>query len=264
MARAEINGTSIHYRIDGPEDGKVLLMSNSLASNLHMWDPQMDALTGAGYRVIRYDSRGHGKSGAPHGPYSIEMLGRDAVGLLDACGIDKARFCGLSKGGMVGQWLGANAGDRMISLALCDTAASMDGGAAAWQERIDTVEAGGMAAVVDGTLDRWFTAPGQARMPDAIAEVRAMILSTPVIGFQACSMAIRDMDLVPGLAKISTPTTVIVGEDDPGTPVAKARQIHEGVAGSELVILPESAHLPNIEQAAAFNEALLAHLAKHG
>ena len=264
MARAEINGTSIHYRIDGPEDGAPLLLSNSLASNLTMWDPQMDALTGAGYRVVRYDSRGHGKSAAPHGPYSIEVLGRDAVALMDECGLDKARFCGLSKGGMVGQWLGANAGDRLVSLALCDTAASMDGGAAAWQERIDTVEIGGMAAVVDGTIDRWFTPPGQARMPDDVAKVRAMILSTPVIGFQACSMAIRDMDLVPGLANIRTPTTVIVGEDDPGTPVAKARQIHEGVAGSELVILPESAHLPNIEQAEAFNAALLGHLEKHG
>ena len=264
MAQAEVNGTTIHYQFDGSDDAPVVMLSNSLASNLAIWDHQVPALLEAGYRVLRYDSRGHGRSHAPAGPYSIELLGRDAVGLMDACGLDQVCFCGLSMGGMVGQWLGANAGDRLISLALCDTASHMEGGGDAWQQRIEAVEAGGMEAVVEGTVERWFTKPGMARLPDEVGAVRAMILGTPVVGFQACCMAIRDLDLRPGLGRITTPTLVIVGEEDPGTPVEKAREIHAGIAGSELVILPDCAHLSNLEQAPAFNEALLGFLARHG
>ena len=150
MPHIDANGITLHYRIDGPEDGRPLLLSNSLASNLHMWDPQIADLTAAGFRVIRYDSRGHGLSDAPDGAYSIEMLAEDAVALLDGLGIERADYCGLSKGGMVGQMLGVRHRDRVSKLILADTSAHMPT-QEMWDGRVRTVEKGGMAAVADAT-----------------------------------------------------------------------------------------------------------------
>jgi 3-oxoadipate enol-lactonase len=253
----DVNGTTLHYQFDGPEQGPVVMLSNSLASNLSMWDPQIAALTGAGFRVLRYDSRGHGQSAAPQGPYSLEMLGEDALGLMDALELDKLHFCGLSKGGMVGQILGAKYGGRLLSLALCDTSSYMGAGAATWDERIATVRENGMAAVVEATIERWFTAPGRQRMPEEVDKVRQMVLNTPVEGYCACSEAIKVMDQRESIRAITTPTVVIVGEEDPGTTVEMAREIHQRIAGSSLVILPEAAHFSNVEQAEGFNKALL-------
>jgi len=262
MPQIETNGTTLHYRFDGPEQGPLVMLSNSLASNLSMWDLQIPALLDEGFRILRYDSRGHGQSAAPEGPYTIELLTGDAVALMDTLGIGKVHFCGLSKGGMVGQMLGAKHGDRLISLTLCDTA-SFAGGPEVWSERIQAVRAGGMASVVDATIDRWFTKPGQDRLPTEVGKVRDMILTTPVDGFCACGEAIRDMDQRESIRAITTPTLVIVGEDDPGTTVEVARGIHESIAGSKLEIIPESAHLCNIEQAEAFNSPLLQFLKSH-
>lgn len=261
MPNTDVNGTTLHYQFDGPEQAPVVMLSNSLASNLTMWDPQIAALTGAGFRVLRYDSRGHGQSAVPQGPYTIEMLAEDAVGLMDALELEKVRFCGLSKGGMVGQVLGARHGGRLLSLALCDTSAyMMAAGTAAWDERIATVREKGMAGVADGTIDRWFTKPGQQRMPDEVEKVRQMILATPVEGFCACCEAIKGMDQRESIRAITTPTLVVVGEQDPGTTVEMAREIHERIPASELAILPEAAHFSNVEQADGFNEALLGFL----
>ena len=257
MPAMDVNGTTLHYQFDGPEQGPVVMLSNSLASNLSMWDPQMAALTGAGFRVLRYDSRGHGQSAAPQGPYTMEMLGADAVGLMDALELDKVHFCGLSKGGMVGQMLGTNHGGRLLSLALCDTSAYMGAGAATWDERIATVREKGMAAVADATIDRWVTKPGQQRMPGEVEKVRQMVLNTPVEGYCACSEAIKVMDQRETIRAITTSTVVIVGEQDPGTTVEMAREIQERISGSKLVILPEAAHFSNVEQAGGFNKALL-------
>ena len=262
MPSIDVNGTSLHYRFDGPEDGTVVLLSNSLASNHTMWDLQVPALTGAGYRVLRYDSRGHGQSAAPQGAYTMETLCEDARALLDALGLDQVHFCGLSKGGMVGQMLATKHGDRLRTVTLCDTSSYM-GPADTWQGRIDATSAGGMEAVVDATIDRWFTKPGQARIPEEVEKVRGMILGTPVQGFQGCCMAIRDMDQRESIKSISTPTLVIVGEDDPGTTVEMAQQIQASIAGARLVVLPEAAHLSNIEQPVGFNGALLGFLAQH-
>jgi 3-oxoadipate enol-lactonase len=259
MPQAEANGTTLHYEFDGPEGGPVVMLSNSLASNLTMWDLQMPALTGAGFHVLRYDSRGHGRSAAPQGPYSIEMLADDAAGLMDAVGVAEAHFCGLSKGGMVGQMLGTRHAGRLLSLALCDTTAHMSP-PDAWNERIEAVRGGGMAAVVDATLDRWFTKPGQARLPDEVAKVREMVLGTPVEGFCACCEAIREMDQRESIRGITARTMVVVGEQDPGTTVEMARFIHERIPGSKLAVLPDSAHFCNVEQADAFNETLLGFL----
>ena len=255
MPTANINDTALHYRLDGPDDAPVMLVSNSLASNLAMWDHQVDTLLRLGFRVLRYDSRGHGQSDATPGPYSIEMLAEDAVGLLDALGIHRASFMGCSKGGMVGQMVGTEHGDRFDRLVLCSTAAYM-GGAGVWAARIEAVAAGGMAAVVDATIDRWFTGPGQERIPAEVARVREMILATPPEGFIACAHAIAAMDQRETIRSIDVPTLVIVGEHDPGTPPSAARLIHERIPGSKLVVLEDSAHFCNIEQDGPFNAAL--------
>ncbi len=212
--------------------------------------------------MLRYDSRGHGASAAPEGPYTMELLAADAVGLLDALGLDAVHFCGLSKGGMVGQMLGARYAGRVRSLVLCDTAAHIPGGEEVWNERMRAVREGGMAAVVDATIDRWFTKPGQARLADEVGRVREMILGTPVEGFCACCEAIRDMDQRESIRTITTPTLVVVGEEDPGTTVAMAQEIQQRIPGAGLVVLPEAAHFANMEQAEPFNAALVGFLEK--
>jgi len=258
MPHAMINGIRLYHEISGQPDGPALLLSNSLASTLHMWDPQMPAFDKQ-FRVIRYDSRGHGKSDAPQGPYTIETLVDDAIGLLDHLGIARAHFCGLSKGGMVGQRLATLHPDRVDRLVLCDTSCFM-GPPELWEGRIQTAEAKGMAGIVDATLDRWFTKPFQTREPDAIAKVRAMILGTPVQGFVGCARAIQAMDQRETIKAITAPTLVVVGADDPGTTPDMARDIQQRIAGAGLVVLPEAAHLANIEQPVAFDRAVLAHL----
>ena len=259
MPYANVNDTTLHYRFDGAEDGPVILVSNSLASNLGMWDPQIDTLLRLGFRVLRYDSRCHGRSGGTPGPYSIEMLTEDAVGLLDALGIERASFMGCSMGGMVGQMAGTKHGDRFDRLVLCATSAYMGGGDV-WAARIDAVTNGGMAAVVDATLDRWFTRPGRERLPGEVARIREMILATPPEGFIACAHAIAGMDQRESIRAIDRPTLVIVGEHDPGTPPSAAELIHDRIAGSKLVVLKDCAHFCNVEQTGAFNAALEAFL----
>ncbi len=256
MPLIDVNGTTFHYRFDGPEHGPVVMLSNSLASDLTMWDIQIPALVEAGYRVLRYDSRGHGQSEVTAGPYSIEMLAADAVGLMDALSLDKVHFCGLSMGGMVGQMLGAGHGDRLISLSLCATSAHI-APREIWDERIETVRKNGMDAVADATIDRWFTKAGQKRLQSEVNKVRRMILNTPVDGFCACSAAIRDMDQRETIRVISTRTLVVVGEHDPGTPVSAAELIHERIASSKLMVIPDAAHFINVEQASVFNNILL-------
>ena len=261
MPDLAVNGTMLHYRFDGPADGPVVMLSNSLASNLGMWDWQVPALAQR-YRVLRYDSRGHGRSAPPPGPYSIELLADDARALLDALEISRAHFCGLSKGGMVGQMLAPWHPERLISLVLCDTAAHLPP-KSLWDERIKTVQERGLAATVDATIDRWFTRAFQERAPEAVEKVREMIRTTPVEGYAGCCAAIRDMDQRESIRGITVPTLIIVGADDPGTPVAAAELIHERIRGSRLAVLPEAAHFANVEQSERFNALLLEFLAQH-
>ncbi len=256
MPLIEVNKTIINYRFDGSEEGPVVMLSNSLASDLTMWDIQIPALVEAGYRVLRYDSRGHGKSTVPEGPYPIELLAEDAVGLMDTFGLEKVQFCGLSKGGMVGQMLATQYSDRLHSLVLCSTSAYMSP-REIWDERIETVRMSGMKAVVDATIDRWFTKAGQFLLPLDVEKVRRLILNTPVNGFCACCAAIRDMDQRDSIHSISTKTLVVVGEHDPSTPVSAAELIHERISSSELLIISDAAHFVNVEKASVFNKALL-------
>lgn len=260
MPSVNVNGAALHYRFDGPEGAPVILLSNSLASNLGMWDPQLATLLGLGFRVLRYDSRGHGRSGVTPGPYTIELLAEDAAGLLDALGIERASFLGCSKGGMVGQMLGTRHGERIDRLALCATSA-WTGGREVWEPRIRAVAEGGMAAVAESTIDRWFTRPGQERMPDEVERVRQMVLATPPEGFIACAQGIADMDQRESIRAIERPTLVIVGEHDPGTPPSAAELIHDRIPASRLVVLEDCAHFCNVEQAGAFNAVLWEFLA---
>jgi len=256
MPQVNVNGTLLNYSVDGPDNGEVVMLSNSLASDLTVWKVQLPTLTEAGYRVLRYDSRGHGQSASPHGPYSIEMLTLDALGLMDFLGFEKVHFCGISLGGMIGQKLGACYGDRLFSLILCDTS-SYTASPEMWDERIKTVRNGGMAAVVDATIDRWFTKTGQKRLQKEVEAIRRMILNTSVEGYSGCCSAIRNLDLRKAICNISTRTLIIFGEQDQGTPVSQAEFIKERAAAAVMRIIPDAAHLVNVEQAGIFNSTIL-------
>jgi 3-oxoadipate enol-lactonase len=257
----KVNGANVAYRFDGPEDAPVVMLSNSLASNFAMWDAQIPALTKK-YRVLRYDQRGHGGSEATKPPYSFDMLLEDARGLLQALGIDKVHFCGLSMGGMTGQLFGAKYPDMLHSLILCDTNSKMPD-PSVWDGRLQMAEEKGLPALADSTLERWFTAPYHKAQPNEVARVGKMIAATPVDGFVGCGRAIQAMNHTPLLSGIKTPTLIIVGEDDPSTTVEQSEVIHREIDGSELVVLKNAAHLSNIEQAEAFNKALLTFLDAH-
>jgi 3-oxoadipate enol-lactonase len=258
---ADIGSGRIAYRFDGPADAPVVVLSNSLSSNLSMWDDQIAALT-ARYRVLRYDQRGHGQSAVTPGPYTFDMLADDVRGLLEALGVGSVHFVGLSMGGMTGMKLAVRHPEILQSLVLCDTSAHMPP-AELWDERIALARDGGMAATSEATLGRWFTAPFHAARPDAIARVRQMIETTPVEGYSGCCMAIREMDQTAALPRISVPTRVIVGAEDPSTPVSASQLIHDRIPGSELIIIDDAAHLSNIEKASEFNVAVLDFLARH-
>jgi 3-oxoadipate enol-lactonase len=255
MPKVEVNGIRIYHELSGPADAPVVVLSNSLGTRLEMWDPQMPALT-RGYRVLRYDSRGHGRSDAPPGAYSIGLLAGDVLALLDTLGIERVHFCGLSMGGMVGQRLASHHGERLLSLTLCATTAHLPP-AKLWNQRIEQTAQGGMAPVVNGVVERWFTAAYRAAPRPEIEKVRAMILATPPQGYGACCAAIRDMDQSDAIRTIRTPTLLVAGALDPATTVEMMRALHRAIAGSRLVEIPKAAHLLNIEQAESFNAILL-------
>jgi len=254
--RIKTGAITTHYELSGPKDAPVVMLSHSLGSDLHMWDPQMAALE-ARWRVLRYDTRGHGGSDAPEGAYTLGQLVGDAASLLDALAIAKVHFVGLSMGGMIAQGFALSHPERLDRLALCDTSAFMPSGAQPIiQERIDTARKEGLAALVDSTLARWFTADYLRRKGPGVEATRRTFLSSPVAGYIGCTEAMRRLNYLDDLARIRRPTLIVVGADDPGTPVAVSQAIHERIAGSKLVILPSASHLGNIEQAQAFNSAL--------
>ncbi len=258
----QANGINIAYRIDGPTSGAAdaptLILSNSLMSSVDMWNDNMAALT-AKYRVVRYDTRGHGQTQVTPGPYSIALLAQDLVGLMDALQIKKAHLVGLSMGGMICQYVGANHPERVLSLGLCDTASEMPP-RSLWEDRFATAKAQGIAGLVDGTIKRWFVAGFVASAPAKIDAVRTMILKTPVEGYLGCASAVRDMAQSTMLLKIKAPTLVLVGRDDPACTVDQATVLHRMIAHSSMVILDNAAHLSNIEKPTEFNSALLSFL----
>jgi 3-oxoadipate enol-lactonase len=254
------NDINIHYELSGKEDAPVVMLSHSLASSLIMWNPQMDLLQ-SHFRVLRFDTRGHGESDAPEGAYTLDQLGNDAVALLNHLDIDTVHFVGLSMGGMIGQYLALNHSQRLKSLTLCDTAAVMpEEVQPIWQERIDGVLENGMQLMALETLDRWFTKPYLDQNPPEVELIQNQILATPVTGFVGCSEAIRRLDYLENLSQINLPTLIIVGEEDPGTPVAASEAMQARIQGAKLKVLPSAAHLSNIEQAGAFNDTLITFL----
>jgi 3-oxoadipate enol-lactonase len=258
------NGIGMNYQLEGPATAPVVTLSHSLATYLSMWDPQIPALISR-YRVLRYDTRGHGGTDAPAGAYSLEQLAEDARALLQALGIARTHFIGLSMGGFIGQILALESPQMLQSLLLCDTSSRVPPEARPmWEERIRVAAAQGMEPHVEPTIGRWFTAPFRERRPDIVDALRAMIRATNPVGYVGCCHAIAALDLTDRLYKIAVPTLVIVGEEDAGTPVAWSRTIHERIKGSELVILKSASHLSNMEQPDAFNRAVTAFLAKRG
>ncbi len=257
------NGIAMNYTLEGPASGPVVILSHSLATNLSMWDPQMPALVSR-YRVLRYDTRGHGGTDAPKGPYSLEQLAEDARALLQALRITRTHFIGLSMGGFIGQILALTHPQTLQSLVLCDTTSRVPPEAKSmWDERIRVAQTQGMEPHVEPTIGRWFTEPFRKGQPEVIEGVRAMIRATKPEGYVGCCHAIATLNLTDRLHQITTPTLIIVGEDDPATPVAASRTIHERIKGSELVILKSALHLSNMEQSDAFNRAVTSFLAKH-
>src|SRR5262245_8001462 len=245
----------VHYVEDGPPDAPVLVFANSLGTTLRMWDPQVSAL-GDRFRIVRYDHRGHGDSPAPPGPYTIDDIGADLLTLLDRLDVRRADLCGLSLGGMAAMWLAAEVPQRVGRLALLSTSAAL-GPPSYWAERAAAVSTGGVAAISESVLARWFTPQFARREPATIDQMRAMLETTPALGYAACCAAIEHLDLVDRLPDITAETAVIAGADDPATPPHHAERIAASIAGARLVVLDEAAHLLNIERAPTVN-ALLA------
>lgn len=257
MASVQLADGVLNYQLDGPEGAPVLVLSNSLGTNLHMWDTQLPALT-AHFRVLRYDTRGHGQSLVTEGPYSIEQLGRDVLALLDALQIERAHFCGLSMGGLIGQWLGINAGHRLNRLIVCNTAAKI-ATPEVWNPRIETVLRDGQAAMVglrDASIERWFTPAYAASHPDQAKRITDMLAATSPQGYAANCAAVRDADFRDQLGEIKVPMLVISGSADAVTPPSGGLFIRDNVKGAEYAEF-HAAHLSNVEVGEPFSRCVI-------
>jgi 3-oxoadipate enol-lactonase len=248
------DGVTLRADVSGPSDAPAVLLLHSLGCDHGMWDPQIKTLASS-FRLVAPDARGHGRSGAPGGDYTLDRLGEDALFVLDKAGIDRAHVCGLSMGGLVAQWLAIHAPARMERLVLANTASRI-GSQALWQQRLAAVREGGMAAIAEAVLGRFFE-PGFD--PDIVARFRDRLMTIDVAGYAGCCAALRDSDLTSNLGAIASPTLVITGQADMSTPPAQGQALADAIPGARLVSLP-AAHLSSVEQADVFTEALLEHL----
>lgn len=247
----------LHATVDGPPDAPVLVLGSSLGTTGAMWEPQLAALA-ARFRVIRYDHLGHGRSAVPSGPYTIDLLGRELLLLLDDLDAGRVHHVGLSLGGMVGMWLAAHAPERVDRLALLCTSASL-GPPDGWRMRAATVRASGTAAVADAVVVRWFTPGFAVAQPQVVAEHRAMLAATPAAGYAGCCEAIAATDLRADLSTVVASTLVIAGADDPATPLEHARGIVERIPRARLAVVDDAAHLASVEQPEQVSRLLLEH-----
>ena len=257
MPMINADGCLINVSVEGRDGGPTLMLSNSLGCTMQMWEPQMAALKQL-FRVIRYDRRGHGKSGVPPGPYSMERFGRDVLSILDDLNIEKVHWCGLSMGGMVGQWLGANAPERFGKLILANTTSHYPD-PTNWLNRIKAIKEGGIASIADTVISGWLTADFREREPQVAARMKAMLIASPVEGYLACCEALSTLDQRALLPEIKSPTLVIAGRQDMSTPIASAELIRSQIPGASLTIL-DAAHISNVEQPHAFTEAVVGFL----
>jgi 3-oxoadipate enol-lactonase len=258
MPFVDVGELRTHYALSG-DNGPTLVLSNSLGTNFSMWDPQMKEFH-QHFRILRYDTRGHGLSSVTPRDYTIEQLGRDVLGLLDSLRLDRVHFCGLSMGGMIGMWLGIHAPRRLHRLVLCNTAARI-GTQEIWKARIAAARNEGMKVVAAAVIERWFTPEFRSSSPEQVASAQRMLENSPPEGYAACCAAIRDMDERVTVAQIKAPTLVIYGARDPVIPVPEAHFLTERIPGAIEVELAAS-HLSNIEQAAEFSQAVSSFLSR--
>ncbi len=260
--KAKINGIDINYEVSGVSGAPAVVLHHPLATNLTTWDELTDALS-TNFRVIRLDARGHGQSDAPIGPYSLEGLAQDVLALMDHERINRARFLGLSMGGMVGQYLGLLHPDRFACLVLASTSSRIpDEAQPVWDQRIASARAGGMASQIEGAMARWVS-PAGLQNPALVARMSKMIEQTPLEGYIGWCNAIRKLNVTDRLGAIKVPTRVVVGALDPATPVAAAEAIHKAIPGSELVVVPGVSHMLHNEDAAGFATHVLPFIERH-
>ena len=250
----QLGDIAVHAQVEGPEHAPPVLLIHSIGTTLHLWDPQAAAMARR-FRVIRYDLRGHGLTEAPRGPYTMAQLARDGFALLDALGQPQAHVAGVSIGGRIALEMAALHPDRVLSLLPCDTALEF-GPPEMWQQRMDAVAAGGMAAVADGVMERWVCDASLASSKG----LRRMLLGTDAQGYMGCGAALRDCRADSVTGRIRCPATVIVGERDPSTPLSAAQAVQQAIPDSRLITIAEAAHLPNFEREQPFTAAVLAHL----
>jgi len=258
MPFVDVGELKTHYALTGDKE-PVLVFSNSLGTDFSMWDPQVAELQRC-FRILRYDTRGHGQSSVTPGDYTIEQLGRDVLGLLDSLHLDCVHFCGLSMGGMIGMWMGVHAPNRLHRLVLSNTAARI-GTKEMWNARIATARKDGMKSVAAAVIERWFTPGFRASFAERVARAQRMLENSPPEGYAACCAAIRDMDQREAVAQIKAATLVIYGGSDPVTPDSDAQFLTDRIRGAVKVELA-AAHLSNVEQADAFTEAVSKFLAR--
>lgn len=254
MPTIEANGCPIHVEVAGPDGAPVLILSNSLGTTLHMWDGQVAPFS-QHFRLVRFDRRGHGQSGLPKGPYSMELLARDVLALMDGLGIRQANWCGLSMGGMEGMWLGAKAPERFQRMVLSNTS-SYFADKKGWNDRLALVREKGVPAFAATNMERWFTKGFRERDPQAIAGMAAMFAATPLEGYLNCAEAVRDMDHRDLLPRVKVPTLVIIGRHDPATVPEAGEYVRNQIPGAEHFMI-DAAHISNIEQPQQFNDAVL-------
>ena len=252
MALLELSTHQLHYRVDG-DAGPWVVFCNSLGTDLHMWDAQVEALS-TRFRVLRYDRRGHGQSTAAPGPYTLADLGGDVLALMDALEIERAHFCGLSIGGLVGQWLGIHAPERIERLVVCATAVKI-GTAESWNQRIALVQDKGLTPLLDATADRWFTPAFIAANPDVVKDILARFAAVSAEGYAGCCAALAGADLGADIGRITVPVLAISGDNDPVCTPDDLQAIADGVADGRHLSLP-GRHIVNIESAGAFSSAL--------
>lgn len=259
MPFAELSDVKLHYQLDGDANLPVLVLSNSLGTNFEMWQPQMAALT-QHFRVLRYDTRGHGRSSVTEGPYSIAQLGGDVIALLDHLGLRRVHFCGLSMGGITGMWLALHHASRLDKLVLCNTAAYI-GPPENWTNRAAAVERDGVGSIAAAVVDKWLTPDFSAQQPELVQRLRAMLGNTDARGYAANCLAVRDSDLRGEIGRITTPTLVIAGSGDIPTPPADGRFLAETIPGAQYVEL-YAAHLSNLQQVDGFSQAVVKFLGR--
>ena len=253
MPDIEIDGARIWYTIDGRDEAPALLLLHSLGTSHALWDEQLPPLVDR-YRLIRYDARGHGKSSAPPGEFTIEQLGRDALAVLDAAGAQTAVVCGVSIGGLTSIWLGQHAHERVAKLVLANTAARI-GTSDGWSERMRAVREEGMAAAAEQALPRWFTDDFREKHPEVMARYRRIASTCPLESYVGACAALRDADLRRDLHRITAPALVIAGSKDLSTTVADGAYLRDNIPEARLEVL-EAAHLSNVERSGEFTELL--------